>query len=144
MVPSLTTILQRFTPEWAALLQPEVILAVCREIGYTGWRDRGFTPVTTIQVFLWQMLHGHTANSHLPHLSGFRYSAAAYCQARDRLPWRLFALLLERVGRAVQRSALDGGGMAIARSSSMAQDVPCPIPRPWRPPSVGIFSILQE
>jgi transposase len=29
MVPSLTTILQRLTGEWAALLQPDAILAVC-------------------------------------------------------------------------------------------------------------------
>jgi hypothetical protein len=33
MVPSLTTILQRFTGEWAARLQPEAILAGCGEIG---------------------------------------------------------------------------------------------------------------
>ena len=46
MVPSLTTILQRFTGEWATLLQPDAILAVCSEIGYTAWRDRVLTPVT--------------------------------------------------------------------------------------------------
>ena len=47
MVPNITTVLQRFTGEWALLLQPEAILAVCQEIGYTGWRDRVLTPVTT-------------------------------------------------------------------------------------------------
>jgi hypothetical protein len=70
MVPHITTILQRFTSEWAMLLQPEAIHAVCREIGYTAWRDRLLTPVTTMQLFLLQILHGHTACSHLPHLSG--------------------------------------------------------------------------
>jgi hypothetical protein len=70
MVPSVTAILQRITTEWAMLLQPESILAVCREIGYTAWRDRVLTPVTTMQLFLLQILHGHTACSHLPHLSG--------------------------------------------------------------------------
>ena len=50
--PSITSILQRFTGGWAALLQPEAILAVCGEIGYTGWRDRVLTPVTTVQLFL--------------------------------------------------------------------------------------------
>ncbi|MGH8071456.1 MAG: hypothetical protein ACRERE_40750 [Candidatus Entotheonellia bacterium] len=102
MVPSITTILQRFTGEWAALLQPEAILTVCGEIGYTAWRDRVLTPVTTIQLFLWQILHGNTACSHLPHLSGLRFSAAAYCQARARLPLRLLDLLLERFASAVQ------------------------------------------
>src|ERR671919_680743 len=102
MVPSITTILQRFTGEWATLLQPDAILAVCREIGYTAWRDRVLTPVTTVQLFLLQILHGNTACSHLPHLSGLRFSAAAYCQARAKLPLHFFALLLERFGSVVQ------------------------------------------
>ena len=55
------------------------------------------------------MLHGNTACRPLPHLSGVRFSAAASCQARARLPLHLFALLLERFGRAVQRSAVDDG-----------------------------------
>jgi Transposase DDE domain len=107
MVPRITTILQRFRGEWVALLQPDAILAACGEVGYTGWRDRVLTPVTTVQLFLLQILHGNTACSHLPHLSGLRFTAAAYCQARAKLPLRFFDLLLERFGRAVQRAALD-------------------------------------
>jgi hypothetical protein len=34
------------------LRQPEAILTICREIGYTTWRDRVLTPVTTMQLFL--------------------------------------------------------------------------------------------
>jgi IS4 transposase len=109
MVPHITAILERFTGEWAMLLQPEAILTVCREIGYTAWRDRVLTPVTTMQLFLLQILHGNTACRHLPHLSGLRFSAAADCQARAKLPLSFFALLLERFGCAVQRSALDEG-----------------------------------
>src|SRR5918999_668417 len=109
MVPNMTTILQRFTGEWAVLLEADAILTVCREIGYTAWRDRVLTPVTTIHLFLLQILHGNTACSHLPHLSGLRFSAAAYCQARAKLPLRVFDLLLERFSSAVQRSALDDG-----------------------------------
>ena len=56
MVPNITTILQRFTGEWAALLQPDAILTVCRESGYTAWRNRVLTPVTTMQLFLLQIL----------------------------------------------------------------------------------------
>src|SRR5262245_53208892 len=84
MGPNITAILQRLTGEWAALLQPEAILTICREIGYTAWRDRVLTPVTTIQLFLWQILDGNTACSHLPHLSGLQFSAAVYCQARAK------------------------------------------------------------
>src|SRR5215510_12819908 len=97
MVPNITAILQRFTSEWAMLLQPEAILTVCREIGYTTWRDRVLTPVTTMQLFLLQILHGNTACGHLPPLAGLRFTAAAYCQARARLPLRFFDLLLERL-----------------------------------------------
>src|ERR671914_605438 len=109
MVPHMTTILPRFTGEWAVLLQPDAILTVCREIGSTTWRARVLTRVTTIRLFLSQILHGNTACTHLPHLSGLRFSAAAYCQARAKLPLHFFALLLERFGRAVQSSALDEG-----------------------------------
>jgi hypothetical protein len=109
MVPSLTIILQRFTGEWATRLQPDAILAVCGEIGSTAWRDRVLTPVTTVQLFLLQILHGNTACSHLPHLSGIRFSAAAYCQARARLPLRFFDLLLERFGSTAQPAVSDEG-----------------------------------
>jgi hypothetical protein len=111
MVPSITTILQRFTGEWAAMLQPEAILAVCGEIGYTGWRDRVFTPVITEQLCLLQMLQGHTACSHLPHLSGLRCRAAADCHARAKLPLRLFAFLLERLGSVVPPCVSSEGGL---------------------------------
>jgi hypothetical protein len=109
MVPNITTILPRFTGEWALRLPPEAILAVCRELGYTAWRNRVLTPVTTMPLVLWQMLHGHTACSHRPHLSGIRFTAAASGQARARLPLRFFDLLLERFSSAVPRSALDEG-----------------------------------
>jgi hypothetical protein len=36
------------------------------------------TPVTAMQLFLLHVLHGNTACSHLPHLSGLRFTAAAY------------------------------------------------------------------
>jgi len=63
--------------------------------------------VTTIARFLVQMLHGDTACSHVPHLSGVRFTAAAYCQARATLPLRVFDRLLERFGHAVEPAALD-------------------------------------
>jgi hypothetical protein len=102
MVASVTAVLKRLKTEGATQLHPDAIIAACEEAGYTSWRDRVLTPVTTIQLFLLQILHGNTACSHLPHLSGLRFSAAAYCQARARLPLRLFDLLLERFSSAVQ------------------------------------------
>jgi hypothetical protein len=94
MVASITAVLSRFKTEWATQLQPEAIIGACEEAGYPSWRDRVLTPATTIQLFLLQMLHGNTACSHVPHLSGLRFSASAYCQARTKLPLDLFGLLL--------------------------------------------------
>jgi hypothetical protein len=101
MVASVTAVLKRVKTDWATQLQPEAIIAACEEAGYTSWRERVLTPVTTIQLFLLQILHGNTACNHLPHLSGLRFSASAYCQARTRLPLNLFALLLTRLCASV-------------------------------------------
>jgi hypothetical protein len=109
MVASVTAVLKRFKTEWATQLQPEAIIAACEEAGYTSWRDRVLTPVTTIQLFLLQILHGNTACSHLPHLSGIRFSASAYCQARTKLPLDLFALLLTRLCTSVQPHVSEEG-----------------------------------
>jgi hypothetical protein len=109
MVASVTAVLKRAQMEWATQLQPEAIIAACEEAGYTNWRDRVLTPVTTIQLFLLQILHGNTACSHLPHLSGLRFSASAYCQARTKLPLNLFALLLTRLCASVSPLFADEG-----------------------------------
>jgi hypothetical protein len=109
MVASVTAVLKRLKTEWAAQLQPEAIIEACEEAGYTSWRDRVLTPVTTIQLFLLQILHGNTACSHLPHLSGIRFSASAYCQARTKLPLDLFALLLTRLCTSVHPHVSEEG-----------------------------------
>ena len=70
MVASVTAVLRRFKTAWATQWQPEAIIGACEEAGYTSWRDRVLTPVTTVQRFLLQILHGNTACRHLPHLSG--------------------------------------------------------------------------
>jgi hypothetical protein len=109
MIPRITTVLTRLKTDWAAQLEPDVMMAVCREAGYTSWRDRVLTPVTTIQLFLRQILHGNTACSHLPHLSGLRFSASACCQARSKLPLDLFGLLLTRLCTSAQSCISDEG-----------------------------------
>ena len=109
MVASVTAVLSRFKTEWATKLQPEAIIGACEEAGYTSWRDRILTPVATIQLFLLQMLHGNTACSHLQHLSGLRFSASAYCQARSKLPLALFGVLFTRLCTSAQSRISDDG-----------------------------------
>jgi hypothetical protein len=137
MVARGTAVLKRFQPEWAPPLPPEAIRGACEEAGYTSWRHRVLTPVTTLQLFLVRILHGHTACSHLPPLAGLRFGAAASCQARASPPLRLFALLLERVGSAVQRSALDDGPWHGHRPF-LADGSACSMPAtPALPPAFG-------
>jgi Transposase DDE domain len=109
MVASITAVLSRLKAEWTTQLQPEAIIGACEEVGYTSWRDRVLTPVTTIQLFLLQILHGNTACTHLPHLSGIRFSASAYCQARTKLPLDLLGLLLTRLCASIQPHVSDEG-----------------------------------
>jgi hypothetical protein len=93
MVASVTAALSRFKPAWAPQRPPEPIIGVCEAAGSPSGRDRVLTPVPTLQRFLVQSLHGHTACTHLPHLSGLRFRASADGQARTKLPLDLFRLL---------------------------------------------------
>ena len=109
MVPSIATILQRFTGEWATLRQPDAILAVCGAIGSTAWRDRVLTPVTPRPLLLWPVLPGHTACRHRPPRSGVRFTAAASWPARAPRPLPCVALRLERFGTAGPAAAVADG-----------------------------------
>jgi Transposase DDE domain len=109
MVPSVMTVLERFTTDWAAQLRPEAIHAACEAAGYTAWRNRLLNPVITVQLFLLQILHGNTACRHLPHLAGFYFSASAYCQARAKLPIRVLEHLLERLGQSTHATVCEEG-----------------------------------
>ena len=85
----------------ATVLTPAAIRAACRDVGHT-WRERQLDPVTTIHLFILQILHGNTACAHLPHLAGRTFSASAFCQARARLPLALLHALLRAVTVTVQ------------------------------------------
>jgi len=109
MVPSVTTVLQRFKTDWAAQLQPEAIFAAGEAVGYTAWRDRRLKPVLTVPWCLWPLLHGHTACRHLPPLAGCLCSASADGPARATLPLRVLQHLLERLGPSVQSTVAEEG-----------------------------------
>lgn len=66
-------------------------------------RRRKLDRLTTLLLFLTQVLHGNTAISHLRHLAGMDATPTAYCKARRRLPLGLVQRLSERVARRLQR-----------------------------------------
>ena len=109
MARSIPAALARTKTEVADWLTPETIGQVCREVGHT-WRDRLLNPITTVHLFLLQILHGNTACAHVPRLGGVDCSGEAYGQARARLPLAVLHRLLEGVVTQL-RSAGDTIGL---------------------------------
>ena len=96
MAPNFAEVIGQFKADVGRALSPRFIERTCADLDYV-YRKRILDPVTTIHAFLTQVLHGNTACTELPHLTGKRFSAAAYVNARSRLPLVLFDRLVERV-----------------------------------------------
>jgi hypothetical protein len=96
MALTISQIVGQFKSDVAKALSAETIVKICGYLGHV-WRERVLDPVTTVHVFLLQILHGNTACSALARLAGLTFSATAYCAARLRLPLALFEDLLQRV-----------------------------------------------
>jgi hypothetical protein len=93
---SIHEVLRQFKADVAKAVSAQTILKICGFLHYT-WRDRVLNPVTTVHVFLLQILHGNTACTALPRLAGLCFTAGAYCSARMRLPLALLEELLQHV-----------------------------------------------
>lgn len=101
---SIQRVLAQIKDDWTRYLSEEQLTRVCRAAGAHG-RGRTLTPVVTVYVFLLQILHGNTAMTNLPRLSGKRFTPAAYCQARQRLPLAALRQLLYETGVPLQTRA---------------------------------------
>jgi hypothetical protein len=106
MPPRIVPILGRLRQDIAADLTPETIEEACQQTGYC-WRQRLLGPVTTIYLFLLQILHGNTACQHVVHFGNWSFSDSAYCQARKRLPLAVFHWLLEKVATTFRAATAD-------------------------------------
>src|ERR1051326_5060329 len=100
--------LRHIKAELAALLDTPAILALCHEVGYP-WRARRLDPGTTVHLFLLRILHGNTACSPLPRLVAPRLTAAAFCQARTRLPLGGWQRLLRQTAAVCEPTAQEEG-----------------------------------
>ncbi len=98
----------RFKLTWGQELEDEAILVAMREAGHT-WRDRELNPVTTVRLFLMQILFGNVACDFVPRLAGKSVSGSAYCQARGRLPLEALQTLLTRCTSAMSAAVRDTG-----------------------------------
>jgi hypothetical protein len=109
MARSILAAVQQIKSDVAQFLSAEVIQTVCETVGHV-WRDRLLDPVTTIHLFVLQILHGNTACSHVPRLGGINCTGEAYCQARQRLPLRVLNFILRALSQHLTgRGMLDDG-----------------------------------
>jgi Transposase DDE domain len=109
---SVSASLQRIRQDLSEHLPDSSIVAACEVAGH-HWRERKLGPVITVQLFMLQALWFNTAIEHLRRLAGFPFAAAAYCEARVRLPLAaLQQLLLD--SSASMRAAGDGTGREAA------------------------------
>jgi hypothetical protein len=93
--------LQQIQHDLPQHLESHTIEEICHRAGYS-WRERLLGPVTTLHLFVLQILQGNTAITHLRHLARFTFTAAAYCFARARLPLAVYQRLVQRVAQALQ------------------------------------------
>ncbi len=85
------------------VLEPGVIEAVCDELDYT-WRDGPLDPAHTMALFVQQVVAGNVSCAHVCRFSDRKFTAPAYCEARQRLPLELPQELSRRVIRAVRKT----------------------------------------
>ena len=96
MAIPIAQVVAQFKADVGHTLSARVIEQVCVALGH-GYRQRILDPVTTVHALSVQVLHGNTACTNVPHLTGIAFSAAGYVNARSRLPLALFERLFDRV-----------------------------------------------
>jgi len=103
MSASIVHAVARIKRNVAQCLTEASIVEACREVGHI-WRDRTLGPVQTVWAFLLQVLHGNAACVHVVRLAELTCTAAAYCEARMRLPLAVLQKILEQTVLAARRT----------------------------------------
>lgn len=125
---SIASTLQRLKEDLQPFLPEHEIRAACHEAGYT-WRERKCGAVTTVHLFLLQILCFNTAMTHLRLLAKVAIAAPAYCRARRRLPLEVLQKLLRRSATAMSAAASSPPWcglrpLLVDGSSTIAPDTP--------------------
>ena len=119
--PEQSLIFERFLPA-------SEIHEVCEQFGHT-FRERIYTPVTTLWMFLGQTLSSdHSCRDAVHRLNAWRVerrkekvdsNTTSYCEARQRLPEEVISELANRSGKKCQQNA-DGIGRTVMSKLPMA------------------------
>ena len=104
MAQSIARALARIKDDVRSFVSDEAVRRACLAHGHE-WRERKFGPVETLHLFVLQVIHCNTAIRHLRHLAGHAVNAAAYCEARMRLPLEVLRALLRDNAAAAAAAA---------------------------------------
>jgi hypothetical protein len=108
MLENISRIVAQFKQSWSRELEDDAIERACEEAGHK-WRKRELGPVTTVKMFLLQILYGNVACEFVPPLAGKDVTGSAYCAARGRLPLAALQTLLSRCTAKMSESVRDTG-----------------------------------
>jgi len=108
MLANVAQIIRQFKRTWTFELDDEAIRTAFREAGHR-WRERDLGPVTTVKMFLLQILFGNVACNFVPHLARICVTGSAYCDARARLPLAALQSLLTRCTQQMAKAAAGTG-----------------------------------
>lgn len=99
---SISGALGRIKQEVLQPLSRRAIEEVCRELGHV-WRSGPLDPANTVALFVRQIVEGNISCEQVRHLGNAPFTAAAYCQARQRLPLAVLQTISQRVCDAIRR-----------------------------------------
>src|SRR3982751_1766503 len=109
MAVSIGRALARIKADVRAFVPDESIERAARDAGHR-WRDRQLGPVETVHLFVLQVIHFTTAMRHRRPLAARAVNAAAYCEARMRLPLDVLRALLRDSAAAAGAAAAAAPG----------------------------------
>lgn len=133
---SITAAISRVKDDIHNWLSAALVREACAAAGHGRgrWRQRVLDPVTTLRLFVLQVLHANAACRTLPHLASMTFSDTAYCQARARLPVDVFGYIAAAlIHEARQRTRdfgrwcgrrvfhVDGSGVSMPDSPGLQQ-----------------------
>lgn len=102
MSPRIDRALRRLRQDLRPVLDEAGVVDLCRRVGHRWRRDAVLSPFATLLWFLLQVLHGNIALAHVALKARRAFSAAAYCQARARLPLAFFRAALRAAAFALE------------------------------------------
>ncbi len=80
--------IERLKRSWHQEDEEAAVVQACHEGGHR-WRDRDLNPITTIKMFLLQILYGNVSCDFVTDLAGKKVSGSSYCERGSACHWRL-------------------------------------------------------